>query len=84
MENNVVYIRAPDWWPEPILEGHCLQLLKSVYGTRQAVHRWHTHISALVEAKGYFAVNSEKTIFMRREGKHFIIHGLFVDDMIMS
>jgi hypothetical protein len=21
MENDVVYIRAPDWWPEPIPEG---------------------------------------------------------------
>ena len=37
-----------------------------------------------MEANGYFAVNSEKTIFMKREGKHFIqvIHGLFVDDMM--
>jgi hypothetical protein len=36
METDVVYIRALDWWPEPIPEGHCLQLLKSIYGTRQA------------------------------------------------
>jgi hypothetical protein len=35
-----------------------------------------------MEANGYLAVNSEKTIFMKREGKHFIIHGLFVDDMM--
>jgi hypothetical protein len=78
MENDVtvVYIRAPDWWPEPIPEGHCLQLLKSIYGTRQAARRWHKHISAC------YAVNSEKTIFMKREGKHFIIHGPFVDDMM--
>jgi hypothetical protein len=82
MENDVVYIRAPDWWPEPIPEGHCLQLLKSIYGTRQAARRWHKHISAWMEANGYLAVNSEKTIFMKREGKHFIIHGLFVDDMM--
>jgi hypothetical protein len=31
---------------------------------------------------GYPAVNSEKTIFMKRKGEHFIIHGLFVDDMM--
>ncbi len=80
MENEVVYIRAPDWWPEHIPEGHCLQLLKSIYGTRQAARRWHKHSSAWMEANGYFAVNSEKTIFMKREGKQFIIHGLFVDD----
>ncbi len=82
MENDVEYIRAPDWWPEPIPEGHCLQLLKSIYGTRQAARRWHKHISARMEANGYFAANSEKTIFMKREGKQFIIHGLFVDDMM--
>ncbi len=33
MENDVVCIRALDWWPEPIPKGHCLQLLKSIYGT---------------------------------------------------
>ncbi len=27
------------------------------------------------------SLNSEKTVFMKREGKHFIIHGLFVDDI---
>jgi hypothetical protein len=81
MENDVVYLRAPDWWPEPIPEGHCLKLLKSIYGTLQAASRWHKHISAWMEANGYLAaVNSQKTIFMKREGKHFIIHGLFVDD----
>ncbi len=35
-----------------------------------------------MEANCYLAVNSEKAIFMKREGKHFIIHGLFVDDMM--
>ena len=32
-------------------------------------------------SKGYAAVNNEETIFMKWEGKDFIIHGLFVDDM---
>ncbi len=82
MENDVVCLSALDWWPKPIPEGHCLQLLKSIDGTRQAARRWHRHISAWMEANGYIAVNSEKTIFMEREGKHFIIHGQFVDDMM--
>ncbi len=44
-----------------------------------------THLGmdgAIMEANCYFAVNSEKTIFMKHEGKHFIIHGLFVDAMM--
>ncbi len=44
MGDNVVYIKTLDWWPEPIPEGHCLQLLKGIYGTLQAAHIWHIHI----------------------------------------
>ena len=35
-----------------------------------------------MERNGYSAVNSEKTIFMKRKGDEYIIHGLFVDDMM--
>ncbi len=40
-------------------------------------------ISAWIEAHGYLTVNSEKTMFMKQEGKEWIMHGLglFVDDM---
>ena len=39
---------------------------------------------AVMEQNGYPAVNSEKTIFimMKRQGNDFIIHSLFVDDMM--
>jgi hypothetical protein len=36
-----------------------------------------------MEQNGYPAVNSEKTIFMKRQGSDFIMHGLFVDDMML-
>ena len=35
-----------------------------------------------MEEHGYAAVNSEKTIFMKHVGDEWIMHGLFVDDMI--
>jgi len=76
-----IYIRPPDWWPEPVPKGHALQLMKSMYGTRQAARQWHERISGWL-----FAVNSEKTMFMKWEGPkltpNYIMHGLFVDDFI--
>ena len=45
MSDAVAYIRPPDWWPEPIQEGHVFLLLKNIYGTRQAARKWHIHIS---------------------------------------
>ncbi len=53
-----------------------------IYGTKQAARRWHVHISRWMEANGYPAVHSEKTILMKRVNNDFIIHGLFVDDMM--
>ena len=35
-----------------------------------------------MENNGYEAINSEKAIFMKRKGAEYIIHGLFVDDMM--
>ena len=35
-----------------------------------------------MEDHGYLAVNSEKIIFMKRAGEDWILHGLYVDDMI--
>jgi hypothetical protein len=68
MGDDVVYERPPDWCPEPVPEGYVLLLLKSIYGTRQAARKWHEHISSWMERNGYAAVNSEKTIFMKRSG----------------
>ncbi len=39
-------------------------------------------ISTWMEDQRYAAVNSEKTIFMKRDGGDWIMHCLYVDDMI--
>ncbi len=82
MGDNKVYIRPPDWWPDPIPEGHVLLLLKSIYGTKQAARRLHIHISGCMEKNGYPVLKFEKTVFMKLQGDDFIIHCLFVDDMM--
>ena len=53
-----------------------------MYGTKQAARRWHIRISDWMEQNEYPAVNSEKTVFMKRQDSDFSIHGLFVDDMM--
>ena len=77
-----IYIRPPDWWPEPVPKGHALLLMKSMYGTRQAARQWHERISGWMEEHEYHAINNEKTMFMKWEGSNYIMHGLFVDDMM--
>ena len=77
-----IYVRPPNWWPEHVPHGYALQLMKSMYGTQQVARQWQVLISTWIEKHGYLAVNSEKTIFMKHAGEEWIMHGLFVDDMI--
>jgi hypothetical protein len=81
LDDAQIYIRPPDWWPEKLPEGHALLLLKAIYGTKQAARKWHTRISGWLVDHHYEPANSEQTIFVKKDGKDFIIHGLFVDDM---
>ena len=80
-DDEPIYIALPDWWLKPVPEGHVLQLLKAVYGTVQAARRWHTMISTLMEDNECRAFNSEMTIFIKRDQKDFIMHGIFIEDM---
>ncbi len=79
---EILYMRPPDWWQEIVQEGHALRLMKSMYATRQAARQWHVRISTWMEDQGYAEVNSEKNIFMKRDGGDWIMHSLYVDDMI--
>jgi hypothetical protein len=81
MGDEKIYIRPPDWWPEPVPQGHALLLMKSKYGTRQAARQRHQRISGWMESHDYMAVNNEKTMFIKWDGSDFFMHRLFVDDM---
>ena len=75
-------MHPPDWWPEQVLHEYASQLMKSLYGTLQAAYPWHVRISTWMEGHGYLEANSEKSISMKHEGEEWIMHGLFVDDII--
>jgi hypothetical protein len=67
-----------EWWFDPIPEGHVFRLKKAIFSmgqSKQTVDGIHVYL------RGYQAVNSEKTSFMKRTGDDLIIHGLFVDDI---
>ena len=80
MEDEDIYVRPPDWWCDQIPEGHVFKLKKAMYGTKQAARRWHKCLSGWMIDHDYEAVNSEKTIFIKRVGTDFIVDAIFVDD----
>jgi hypothetical protein len=62
-----IYICPPDWWQEPVSQGHALLLMKSKHGIWQAARQWHQRISGWMELHDYIAVNNEKAMFMKWE-----------------
>jgi hypothetical protein len=84
IRDQKIYICPPDWWPEPVPQGHVLLLMKSMYGTRQAACQWHQRISGWMESHDFMPVNNEKTMFMKWEGSNFIMHGLVVEEMALA
>ncbi len=63
MENDVVYIRAPDW---SVSKASMDLSISKACMVPDSDHRWHKHILAWMESNGYLAVNSENTIFKMR------------------
>ena len=58
--------------------------LRAAYGLKQAAYKFHTkYVKALVAA-GYVQCLSDTCVLMRRDGKDFIIIGLWVDDNIIA
>jgi hypothetical protein len=74
------YLPPPDWWPEPISEGHVLPLVKSIYGTKEAARKWHNYISGWI-IKGTLQ-STVKRPFSRRPRDLIISFMAFVDAMM--
>ena len=50
-----------DWWLEHVPHGCALQLMKSMYGTRQAARQWHVLISTWMEDLPGFNSQRQRT-----------------------
>jgi hypothetical protein len=82
-EDEEVYVKpeTPDWWFDPIPRATYLSSRKqSMAPSRRpgdGIRRFRHGLRRII--KGYPAVNSEKTVFMKRTGHDFIVNGLYVE-----
>ncbi len=47
-----IYVRPSDWWLEHVLHGYALELMKSMYSTRQAARQWHVRFGENLDLDG--------------------------------
>ena len=59
-----------------------VKLLKSLYGLRQSGANWYNHITDTLIELGYESSHTDPCTFVRREGHHISIVGIYVDDCL--
>ena len=77
-----VYATIPDGWDGEMGEkGDVLPMLKTLYGTKQASRQWQKKMRSALESLGFTSMEADPCLYVKREGKSFIIVAVYVDDV---
>jgi len=60
------------------------RLKKSIYGLRQAFGQWYLKFDQVVTFFGFKENASDQCIYLKKNGSHFIIVVLYVDDILLA
>ena len=75
-----LYCHPPEGYE--VKPGEKFELLRALYGCRQAAACFKDETEKFYFSQGFHAVNDAKTIFKLKEQESFIISGIFVDDSL--
>ncbi|RLM86698.1 hypothetical protein C2845_PM04G10700 [Panicum miliaceum] len=79
-----VYVEQP---PGFVLKGHenkVLHLIKALYGLRQAPRAWYAKLDSSLLGLGFRRSCSEHAVYLRGEGAHRLVVGVYVDDLVIT
>jgi len=80
--NENVYMEVPDGMSAPA--GHCIKLLRALYGIKQAPNAWNTDIDCTLRSFSFSVCEKEPCLyFLLVPPSHRIVIGLFVDDLVV-
>ncbi|GKD16145.1 zinc finger, CCHC-type containing protein, partial [Tanacetum coccineum] len=79
-----VYMNQPQGFIMPGNENKDYKLIKSSYGLKQALKKWHQKFDEVVLSNGYLLNQADKCVYSKfdKSGKGVIIY-LYVDDMLI-
>ncbi|CAM8951164.1 unnamed protein product [Rhodiola kirilowii] len=79
-----VYVAQPKGFEDPHYPDHVYKLKKALYGLKQAPRAWYERLTQFLMSMGYTRGGVDKTMFVKRDNKHFIIAQIYVDDIVFS
>ena len=79
-----VYMVQLDGFAKKGKEHLVCRLKKSIYGLRQASRQWYLKFDQVVTSFGFKENASDQCIYLKKNGSHFIILVLYVDDILLA
>ncbi|CAM8997117.1 unnamed protein product [Rhodiola kirilowii] len=79
-----VYVAQPKGFKDPHYPDHVYKLKKALYGLKQAPRAWYERLTQFLMSMGYTRGGIDKTMFVKKDNKHFIIVQIYVDDIVFG
>ncbi|WVZ80243.1 hypothetical protein U9M48_027735 [Paspalum notatum var. saurae] len=79
-----VYVRQPPDFEHPKFPNRVFKLQKALYGLKQAPRAWYERLSKFLVDQGFQMGSVDKTLFLLKHGKDFLIVQIYVDDIIFG
>src|SRR5579871_618538 len=76
-----LYIEQPLFFEEKDREKYIYRLKKGLYGLKQAGRIWNETLHNFLISKGYKALDSEPSIYIRKIEKNIMIIATYIDDL---
>lgn len=79
-----IYMEQPHGYAFHAYPEYVCKLQKAFYALKKAPRAWYSKIAEYLQFCGYFASNSDSSLFVKKQEKFHVIVLLYVDDMIVT
>nr|GEV26001.1 retrovirus-related Pol polyprotein from transposon TNT 1-94 [Tanacetum cinerariifolium] len=79
-----VYVRQPEGFVDTDNPNHVYKMKKALYGLKQAPRVWYDMLSSILVSQDFSKGLVDPTLFIRRDGKEFLLVEIYVDDIIFA
>ena len=76
-----VYMKQPEGYEDET--DRICELLKTLYGLKQAGHEWNKEFDTKIQKLGYQRTRSDPCVYVKRDGNDLIILTIWVDDILL-
>ena len=79
-----VFVKQPKGFQDPHFLDHVLRLKKALYRLKQAPRAWYDRLISYLLDRGFKRGQANRTLFVKRDEKSFLVAQVYVDDIVFG